>query len=448
MRNNYFSPDNNQEEGEQPRRRSIRQIEKGNREEKSFTPPSQEPPQSLRARRYNTVKKSKWMLWVVGAFVLVFVFLLASVFFSNADVLVYPRTETVAADTELDMSATPESEGVLAVESISVSLDASKAVPASGEEFVEERARGEITVYNESDEPQTFIETTRFESSEGRIFRAPEEVNVPAATASGPGTTTIVVVASDVGEEYNVPAGRFTVPGLEDTDLFDEVYAESSAPMEGGFRGTMNVVSDEDERVALRELEQELEPRLVEEVRSTLPQNLLLLEDTVEYSFEPLANRGSGANVEVRLKGTLTAMVVDKSEVGRLLAEEYVAGYNGEEVTLDDSSSLSLSVGEAESTVVDEDEEENEEGTETVSAENSLSVEGRAVIRWVFDEDEFSNDILGARMGDIESILRQYPGIADLEVNLTPFWKRTIPSEPEDVNIEVVLEESPEQITE
>jgi len=126
-------------------------------------------------------------------------------------------------------------EGELEYSLITHTTEASDTITATGRETVEEKASGRIIVYNNhSSATQRLIKNTRFESPEGLIFRINESVEIPGMTKSTdgeivPGVISAEVFADGTGEQYNIDASQFTIPGLKGTDQYEDMYAESTA---------------------------------------------------------------------------------------------------------------------------------------------------------------------------------------------------------------------------
>jgi len=96
----------------------------------------------------------------------------------------------------------------------------------------EYKATGIITIYNTySSSPQTLVKTTRFVSEGGKLFRTTKTIVVPGADASSgkivPGSTTVEVIASEPGNEYNIGPSTFSIPGFKGTPKYLAFYGES-----------------------------------------------------------------------------------------------------------------------------------------------------------------------------------------------------------------------------
>jgi len=96
-----------------------------------------------------------------------------------------------------------------------------KEVQSTSEDTVKEKASGQITVFNDFNEnTQRLIKNTRFETSEGLIYRIQNSVVVPGQTvdSSGktvPGSIVVTVYSDQPGEKYNIGLTDFTIPGFK-----------------------------------------------------------------------------------------------------------------------------------------------------------------------------------------------------------------------------------------
>jgi hypothetical protein len=85
-----------------------------------------------------------------------------------------------------------------------------------------------ITVVNDYfKDPITLVTGTRFETTNGQIFRAPEPIVVPGKHGSLNGTIDITISADAAGQS---PAGRLTLPGLASSPkMYEHVFALTAA---------------------------------------------------------------------------------------------------------------------------------------------------------------------------------------------------------------------------
>ncbi|HTK60118.1 MAG TPA: hypothetical protein VL283_02835 [Candidatus Baltobacteraceae bacterium] len=116
---------------------------------------------------------------------------------------------------------------VLPVTAVEVEAESRVTVERQGEETIG-YAKGTIEIVNDSGNGQTLVATTRFLSEGGVTFRLDERAFVPARSR-----VTAAITADQPGPSGDVPAGRFTIPGLSPSTQ-RVIYGVTSAPTQGG----------------------------------------------------------------------------------------------------------------------------------------------------------------------------------------------------------------------
>lgn len=105
---------------------------------------------------------------------------------------------------------------------LSVTLERQQSYPVSGKIITTDTAATVVTIQNLSSISQTLIKTTRFLSAEKKLFRLADTVTVPSHSSAG-----AVIIADKAGSDFLVPAGRFTIPGLPQSQQ-DKIFGEST----------------------------------------------------------------------------------------------------------------------------------------------------------------------------------------------------------------------------
>lgn len=101
------------------------------------------------------------------------------------------------------------------------------------------KASGTITAFNEyGSESQLLIASTRFLSSNGKIFRTTKDIYIPGANIIDdeiiPSSIDVEVMADYWGSEYNIGPSDFTIPGFKGTVKYVSLYGKSDTAMSGG----------------------------------------------------------------------------------------------------------------------------------------------------------------------------------------------------------------------
>ena len=214
-------------------------------------------------------KISRLWIWIaIGLCVAVLGFF-ALFLFKQTTVVVIPRTQTVTFDETTQLTAYPASNaatGTLSYVVVSTDITDSQDVAGTGTTAVQAKASGTITVYNNySTASVKLIKNTRFQSPAGLIFRTPADVVIPGKKGTTAGHIDITVAADQAGQQYNIAAGKFTVPGLKTTPaMYSGIYAQSSAAMTGGFAGNQAGVAVEDRQKAVTDIRARLAQKVTQ----------------------------------------------------------------------------------------------------------------------------------------------------------------------------------------
>ncbi len=339
--------------------------------------------------------------------------------FAGATVEITPTSNEVFVENEFTATA---SSGDLPFEVVTVDTTVSKSVPAESSENANDPAQGSITIYNEQAAPQTLIKNTRFESPTGLIFRISSPVSVPAGASGKPGTITATVYAEAAGESYNIAASNFTVPGLKGTDSFDKVYAKSTSEMSGGFVGVRPSVSDETREREAAGLQSSLASDLEKAMQEKIPEGYVLIPGASFSTYETLPDSaGANGSVEVKQKGTMTAVIFPNEALAKAVAYTAVGTYTGQPIRLTDVRNLSLTSGAGAAPV----------GAETYT----FSLSGDAVLTWNVDTARIAGAVAGKSREGAQLVLSGFPEVDKAVLVLRPFWTTSFPNDPEKIKV-------------
>jgi len=404
-----------------------------------------EPPMRRPRRPMNPANR-RWLTIAIGiAAVIILSSVALSLMFAGATVTVYPKQDTVVVNATL-LSASDGAQGALPFERVVLERTLEQDVVALGEEEVEERATGNITIYNEySEAPQRLIKRTRFESTDGLVYRIQNAVEVPGMLPDGtPGTIEAEVVAEAAGEEYNIPGPMtFSVPGLEGFPQESLVYAKSEAPVSGGFIGIRRSIDENDRQTTLEQLEATLRDELLAEAFNGTgkPEGYQLFKDAIFFEFKALPDEVADKDkVTLSLSGKLHGVLFPEDAFAQRMAQLTLSTYTNAPIRIDNPEDISVTL-----------EPTSEEGEVADMApwnasRYTVSAQGKARFIWEFSDDQLAQDLAG-RDEDIlnapvqGSILEGYPGIDRLEASIRPFWKGTFPEEPSDILVITELDD-------
>lgn len=417
-----------------PSKKSIRQIilNRDPDDIRQAKPETHEPRMVARERKAPGffARKSLWIVALVCVLVLYVTF---GIFFAGAKIVVTPRQEAATLDgrfVALKDAAPTE----LAYQLMTFEKEQSTTLPSTGESQVEEKASGVITISNNQGKaPEHLIKNTRFETSDGLIYRIKDAVVVPGQkTVNGetvPGTIDATVYADAAGEKYNIGSASFTIPGLKGDARFTTLTAQSKTAMTGGRIGLVKTVSPEAEKAARETVRAALVEGLEKDARAQVPEGFVLYDGAsfTEYVSGPNANADAG--VTITEKGIFRGIIFNGAALAHAVAANTVARFDGEEVRIPEIEKLSFAL-------IDKEGMHPESDTRI-----EFTLRGNPNIVWHFDGDRLKEDLVGKTKRMINTVLAGYPGIEKAEVIIRPFWKTSFPKKAEKINVETLIEE-------
>lgn len=406
---------------------SRRRVLEGSEEAPSYSTSSTPPPERPRYERQTPPRgKRSFPIGTAIVAVLVIALSIGALFaFSGAEVTVTAtENQTAVAGEFLATGST----GDLPFEILTVEKLASVSVESEGTETVNQSAQGTITIENKQDVAQQLIKNTRFETPDGLIFRIRDSVTVPAARGGTPGTLDTTVYADATGESYNVGPTTFTLPGLAGGATFTQVTARSSEAMKGGFAGPRPSVRAATRDAKSTEIRAKLESEIDAAIAEAIPEGYILVPGGSRVSYESQPDQAAAGNsVELSEKAIASIVVFPKEALARAIAYQVVGSYNGQPITIESASGLTLTpVGDL-----------PVPGTE----EFAFSLAGNTTILWQVDPAKIASAVAGKSSDAAEAVLAGYPEVERAALVLRPFWNRSFPADP--AKIKVTVENAP-----
>ncbi len=361
-------------------------------------------------------------LWFsVGGAVIIIVFAMTSLF-HGATLTYVPRSAPVTFASEAHAAYKGTGTGLM-YSVVKLSGDKSVSLPANGESTVSRKASGTIIVYNNQTAAQNFVENTRFESTDSKIYRIAKAISIPAKTSAGPGSLEVAVYADQPGAEYNLGLSDFTVPGLKGTAKYETVYARSKTPMAGGFVGKEKVVNPDELTAAKVTLQEELTRELVAKAQGEVPTDFILYPTLATVTFDDLPQTGSTADaVTVNIRGNLTGLMFKRSDFVRELATGKATFSQRDELEIDALDTLSVSfLGQP---------------VDVLNANRvDFRVTGAGNLVWKTDEVAVKAAVAGKKKSDLPQIVKNFPTISSTTASFRPFWKTSFPTEASQITV-------------
>jgi hypothetical protein len=379
-----------------------------------------------------TGKKGKWGVWLAAGISLVILGGAAAlILFPSTSVAVTPHTQVIPFDSSTSFTAYPDTAAApntIKYSVVSQVFEDSTVVAASGIERVDEKATGSVTIYNEySDKPVRLIKNTRFQAANGLIYRIPASVDVPGKTAAGPGTIQVTLFADQTGDTYNLPPqDRLTVPGLKSTpDMYNGVYAKSTAPFTGGFSGDRPAVAPATLDAARSEVRGRLNEK-AQQLAATAPEGSIAFPGLANISFESLApTQESGGGVRIHEKATVVMPVFPIAAFAQAIGQAVSASAEGQALDIRFSPNIS---GSASTTLA-----LGEMGQKPLI----FSLSGTGQLIWQVDTAGLAQALAGKEESSFQPIIQGFPSVEEARARITPFWQKSFPQDPAKIQIEI-----------
>ncbi len=306
-----------------------------------------------------------------------------------------------------------------------VSIDAVKTVSVS------KKASGTVILYNNySTDPYELIATTRLSTANGSIYKLLEGVKIPGKKGSTPGTVSVKAEADQPGSEYNAKGGLdLKLPGLiPGTKKYINIYAKTAANFTGGSKGTAPDLAGSGLDAAIKSAKDAASAEVLAEAKSQNP-GLVFLGDSISVvssydSTKIPAAPAKGGSVEVPVKLTAKVIGLSRDDLKREI-EAYLATKQGYPVSISAESIDGLQVK-----VVETDEDS------LASSRYSVRVSG--TVSGSFGPElqtALKRDLAGKSMLEAGLIIQKVFPEQGVTVKAWPFWKNTVPTDPEKIKI-------------
>lgn len=360
--------------------------------------------------------------------VLAFLFVLP-----KATVTLSVRAEELRQEVNLEIKPQDKEDEQLGGELIESNQEVSKSYPATGRKNIGEKAKGTITIYNEWDSnAQPLVSGTRFVSSDGKVFRTTQAVNVPGTTVQSgkivAGTANVTIEADQPGETYNIGPSSFNIPGLPQ-DKQAKIYGKSSQSMAGGLTREIKVVSKKDIDDARISLEEELDKRAKEELSKKVQGKKILDAAIKKDPAEENLSSKEGQQAEeftLTLKQNFWTIAFDENK-----AKEKILAKIKETIP-EDKELVEGKLENIEYKIVD------------ITRENglSLSISATAFSSSKLELERAKIDMQGKNKEEATQYFKQKKEITDVKVDLWPFWVSKIPLNRSRIEIKINIEAS------
>ncbi|OGH21305.1 MAG: hypothetical protein A2958_00705 [Candidatus Levybacteria bacterium RIFCSPLOWO2_01_FULL_38_13] len=382
---------------------------------------------------FGLTQRGKVLLIPIVIFILIIILSLFYFFLNKATVVLsltgQPSEKTQDVIFAVD-SPTDSSRGIIGSDFLASQKDGNISTKATGKKEVGDKAKGTVTIFNNSSTSQALAQGITITSSNDLEFALDKGLTVASASGdifSGttPGKVNVNVTAKAIGQEYNLPSNtKFSIGGRS------SVAAKNDNAFSGGSKKELTVVSKNDIVKLERDLPKSLEQKAKDDLNNKISQDQVLLpvlvsEELVKGDFSK--KEGDETN-QVSLKGTVEFK-------GIAYKKKDIENFSNEILKREVSENLTI---EPKSIKVDVSDVKTEESK--VSAQISI----KALLIPKIDSKSLVKQIKGKSFKDAESLLSKYSQVSDIQISLSlnlPFFPKRIPLSEKNIQVKTSINE-------
>ncbi len=368
------------------------------------------------------------LIVLLGAIV---AFTVVNRFFAHADVsITFKKTpwqyqSAFTADASI-AKVTPGST-VIPAQVFTENKNVTQLFPASGSNTVSQKAAGTITIYNAySSAPQSLVASTRFTTSDGKIFRLTSNVIVPGAKiANGqitPSSVNATVAADQAGPSYNVgPVAKLLIPGFQGGPKYDAFYGSIASGTAGGFVGTKAVATPQDIANAQASTTALLQGALANTASMSIPSNFKILDGATAVRVGKLVvatSTDASGNFSVFGQAAYQAVGFDEPSLKELLLEQAQAT-------------------EPSSTFSDLNITYSNVKPDFTNSKLSFSLSATGSLEPQFSVDDFKALVAGQGISTVQSDISALPNLSEGKISVWPVWLWSLPGDPGRISVDV-----------
>jgi len=276
----------------------------------------------------------KAIIWISAGFIgLLIIVISAYWYLPKAQITLYFEPKTI--ETNLTLTIDPKAttldpvKAILPGESVDISVEGSKSLPATGTALIGDPATGNITIYNITNQVKSFPKDTVLIGPNNLTFSLDEDTTVASSSSrkegediiTSPGKADVSITAQNIGPDSNLSAeSRLSFKQFSENDY----YAKTSG-LSGGTSQEVKAVSQADQDKLLAAITTELINKAQTELQSRQGGDKILVsiqdqEKFISKKFNHAVNEKADTLV-LEAKLEYTALSYNQKDLQLLLSE-------------------------------------------------------------------------------------------------------------------------------
>lgn len=332
-------------------------------------------------------------------------------------VTIYTKTSSV--DVTKNITATPNvanvnlSSGQIPAQYFEVTETATDSAPTTGSTTIGNKATGNVTIVNQTTQAYTLPAGTVFTTKDanGYTYVLSADVTVPAGTQDGPNAVSpanaaAILQASDIGDQYNLPATPVTTFAIKD-QVYPLLSAYNTSAFTGGSSKTVQAVAQAD----MDALQKKLETELYQKGQADLQNKIGSGEIAVSSSFQNKDVQKSFDN-QLNAEASILNLTLTTKTSGLGFKQSDLTQFAKEELA---SSAKGLTITKAVGNV---------SGTPSIASSGDIALQIHVTGTYgpKLNLTDINAHIKGKSIAYAQSYITGIKGVKSVDVQLTPRW--------------------------
>lgn len=366
-------------------------------------------------------KRSGCVLWFIAIICVIALVVGIGGLFTEATITIAPKTFEGTIDMTLPLSQTKTPTGV-SFATATKTFTEEVVVPATGISDKETYATGTVRFYNSTSASKTIQKGSVIISSTQKEYKTVKNITIPAIKGKTPGQSDVQVTAMVAGAESNNDLDDFVFqkPGKATTGI----TIRSVTAITGGAIGK-DALADP---AAINQAGETLKAKfsnseiLMKRMAEEIPDTTMVLPVVFPTSTPVVTTEANHTDgVHVIAKETVVIILVDKSEIARALGNNLQAP-EGIKLTLNSFEGLTVTTSSISANL-------------PIPTTIQVRITGTTTVTGSIDESQIVTKIRGSYRTTAKKVLSENLEIDSFQIRMRPFWRRTLPSQPDDISV-------------
>lgn len=378
--------------------------------------------------------RTKLIIGIAAFIVLIIGWVMAFVVLPKATITLQTDTSNIETDitfkTDTSAQEFDKEAKILPAVSKEFRKTDTEKVAATGEKDLGKKATGAVTLFLENcDTDSVVIPAGTAVSTSNLSYVTQSAVTLQSVEIGGDcrnkdfltiSSKTVAVTAQKAGEQYNIGTGKsFSTAG------FSAVSGENESAMAGGTSRIVKVVTQADVDKAKDAISKRASTEAPDDLKDDIRKENYYPLDSTMSAAQPTVTSSPAVNAEanevtVTSTTVFTMVGVKENDLKTLIEEAAKSKIDPETQVIRDNGLADASISV---------ENKGQGGNMT------LSLKSTVVAGPDLDEEAIKQEVAGKKRGDIQNLLKERPGINEVEVDYSPFWVQSTPKSPSKITV-------------